>query len=128
MSATPSSRALRPPGRESIATSRTPGRLGFRAWTLDVALACVAFVAGAPSLFYPLGRDQGLYFYVGREWLQRGRFPYLDSFDVKTPGIYAVHALAIALFGEVAWGARLLELACVVAVGFLAATLAAPFE
>lgn len=104
-----------------------PGALR-RGCRADAAFTLLAIAAGMPSLLYPLGRDQGLFFYIGREWLQRGRMPYLDTFDIKTPGIYGVHAAAIALFGEELWGARLLELLCAIVLGWLAATLAVPVD
>lgn len=104
----------------------TAWREGLREARLDLALGALGMLFGSVSLAYPFGRDQGLYFYVGREWLERGALPYLGSFDVKTPGIYALHALLIALFGERFWAIRLAELACVAALGALAAGVAAP--
>jgi hypothetical protein len=86
----------------------------------------VAALIALPSLAYPFGRDQGVYFYVAREWLRRGAIPYRDSFDHKTPGIYVAHAVAIALFGEHAWGIRLLEVPVVAGIGWLAADVARP--
>ncbi len=82
----------------------------------DVAGLALAFVHGLPSLAYRLGHDQAMFFYIGREWLH-GRIPYRDAFDVKPPGIYAVYALSIALFGERLWAPRLLELFAVLGMG-----------
>lgn len=72
---------------------------------------------GLPSLLYPFGRDQGLYFYVAREWVLRGSVPYRDVLDHKTPGIYLLHATSILLFGEVEWGIRVMEILGVVGFG-----------
>lgn len=84
---------------------------------VDWALGAVGVAFGALSLPLPFGRDQGLYFYVGREWLEHGMVPYKDLFEQKTPGIFMAYALAIALFGKHMWSSRLLELLAVTALG-----------
>src|SRR4051812_45005204 len=96
-----------------------------------VSRADLGGAAGAPPLGwaplpYPLGRDQGLYYYVAREWVARGAVPYRDVLDHKTPGIYLLHALTIGLFGQHQWSIRVADLACVVALGWLAGSLVAP--
>lgn len=91
----------------------------------DPILGALGVLFGLGSLTYPFGRDQGLYYYVAREWVLRGSIPYRDVLDHKTPGIYLLHALSVLLFGETMWGIRLLDLLCVVAVGFAAASLSA---
>jgi hypothetical protein len=83
-------------------------------------------VVGAPSLAYPPSWDMSVHIYVAREWLARGAMPYRDTFDHKGPGLYALHALALRLFGDAMWGYRLLELAMVFALGVVCAWLAAP--
>lgn len=95
-----------------------------RNW-MDVVLGALGFVFGLGSLAYPFGRDQGLYFYVAREWVVRGSIPYRDVLDHKTPGIYLLHALSILIFGEKLWGIRVFDLICVALVGFVAAELTA---
>jgi hypothetical protein len=91
-----------------------------------VALGAVATAVGLASLWFPFGRDQGLFFYVGREWLERGAIPYRDVWDHKTPLIYAVHAAAIAVFGRGMWSIRVVELLLVPLIGWLAAGVATP--
>jgi len=86
-----------------------------RPWLAWLALA----LWFAPTLCYPFGRDQGLYFYVAREWATRGALPYRDSFDQKPPGIYAIHRLANWLSGDAQWGIRAFELAAVLGSGFV---------
>jgi hypothetical protein len=98
--------------------------LGRHAW--DAALAALALAFGAVSLCWPFGRDQGLYYYVAREWVLRGAIPYRDVLDHKTPGIYILHAISIFLFGETQWGIRILDLCCVVFLGLIAAGLTVP--
>ena len=89
---------------------------------LDVVLGALGLLVGWASLTYPFGRDQGLYYYVAREWVRHGSIPYRDVLDHKTPGIYVVHALAILVFGDHAWAIRILDLVCTALVGLLAAT------
>lgn len=62
---------------------------------------------------------------MGREWALRGKIPYRDVFDHKTPGIYVLHALSVKVFGEVMWGIRVIDLLGVVATAFVVAWLAA---
>jgi 4-amino-4-deoxy-L-arabinose transferase-like glycosyltransferase len=96
---------------------------------LDLSLGILGTAMGWMSLLFPFGRDQALYYYVGREWVLRGATPYKDVLDHKTPGIYMVHGAAVALFGETMWGIRVLDMAAVLCIGLLAATFAArPFE
>ena len=84
----------------------------------DVVLLVAAFAIGSFSLAFPLGSDQAIHYYVGREWLH-GAIPYRDTFDYKTPGIFVVHAIVIALFGEQTWGIRFADLVCVLSLGAL---------
>lgn len=88
---------------------------------LDVALGAAGLAFGWESLTFPFGRDQGLYFYVGRGWLH-GQMPYRDLLDQKTPGIYVLNALAIALFGENMWGVRVIDLLFVALTGLVVAS------
>ena len=89
------------------------------------AIWCVLGVAlGCASLLYPFGRDQGLYYYVAREWMLRGSIPYRDVLDHKTPGIYLLYALGVRLFGEVMWPIRVFDLVWVALLGCFAARVA----
>jgi hypothetical protein len=90
---------------------------------VDIALAFAGLSLAALSLLYPFGHDQGVHYYVGREWALHGAMPYRDAFDYKTPGIFVVHALLVRMFGETTWGIRLAELGCVLALGLLCASL-----
>jgi hypothetical protein len=92
----------------------------------DVALATAGVAFAAVSVAMPFGRDQGLYYYVGREWLHHGAMPYRDAFEQKTPAIFFLHAVAIMLFGEHMASIRVLELGCIVALGIVCARLATP--
>jgi hypothetical protein len=99
-----------------VPLSRRPGLL----------LGTLGVLFGSVSLAFPFGRDQGLYYYVAREWLRHGAMPYRDLLEQKTPGIYAVHAVAITLLGDRMSSIRVLELACVVGLGLVCARLATP--
>jgi hypothetical protein len=88
---------------------------------VDAALALLALSVGAASLTYPFSRDQGLFYYVGREWALRGALPYRDALEQKTPFIYALHALLVFFTGENTWAIRAAELACVALIGWCAA-------
>ena len=85
----------------------------------DVIFGALGVILGLPTLLYPFGRDQGLYYYVAREWVTRGSIPYKEVLDHKTPGIYVIHALSILLFGQHQWSIRLLEIFAVLAFGLV---------
>lgn len=85
-----------------------------------LAVACVTAVvfSAVMLLTYPFGRDQGIFAVIG-EGLVQGKAPYLDLWDVKTPGIYFLFAAADACFGHHMIGPRILE-----ALGLLVTSLA----
>jgi hypothetical protein len=93
---------------------------------LDLVGTVAAAFFGWASLFYPFGRDQGLYHYVAREWVLRAQVPYRDVLDHKTPGIYLLHALSIQLLGANMWGIRVFDLLCVLVGGWFAGSLVRP--
>jgi hypothetical protein len=47
----------------------------------------------------PLGRDQGIFAWMG-DVILRGGLPYADAWDIKGPGAGFLYALAIKLFGH----------------------------
>jgi hypothetical protein len=89
---------------------------------LDIALGTLGVAMGWMSLLFPYGRDHGLFHYVAREWLVRGKIPYKDTLDHKTPGIYILQAAVIWLLGDNMWGIRLIIVGAVLTVGLMAAT------
>lgn len=115
-------RAAAPPGEAepSVASSKPLPNARALPSPWDALFVVAALVFSLPSLLYPFGRDQGLYYYVGREWLLRGSIPYRDVLDHKPPGIYVIHALAIAVFGEKEWAIRVFEIAAVLVFGWIA--------
>jgi 4-amino-4-deoxy-L-arabinose transferase-like glycosyltransferase len=54
----------------------------------------------------PLDRDEGEYAYFGQLLLQ-GVPPYAQAYNFKMPGIYAVYALILAVFGQTPTGVHL---------------------
>ncbi len=110
-------------GRPGLSKSESPlSSAQHSAWAKhhDTIGALLAALYGLPSLAYPFGRDQALFFYIGREWTV-GRIPYRDAFDNKPPGIFALYALASELLGTHQWTIRLVELAAVLLMGSLIA-------
>jgi len=57
-------------------------------------------------LSVPLERDEGEFAYMGQLILQ-GIPPYLISYNMKLPGIYAAYALIMSLFGQTVEGIHL---------------------
>jgi len=54
----------------------------------------------------PLERDEGEFAYMGQLMLQ-GIPPYLIAYNMKLPGIYAIYALIMAVFGQTITGIHL---------------------
>ena len=61
-----------------------------------------------PTLYYPVGSDQGTFLYIARIW-QEGLLPYRDALDTKPIGIFALYALADIIFGKSLAAFRLME-------------------
>jgi 4-amino-4-deoxy-L-arabinose transferase-like glycosyltransferase len=66
-------------------------------------IVAAALLTRLPTLFEPLAMDQSL-FAVIAEGLLRGDRLYVDLWDHKPPGIYALYAAIIRLLGPGAWG------------------------
>jgi hypothetical protein len=77
--------------------------------------ACVVLVR-LPFLFNT-GVDEAFYLVVGRAWLE-GRPPYAYSFDVKPPLLFALMAVAEAVFGPSLLAAKALVMASVSATAY----------
>ena len=74
------------------------------------ALVCVVLIIVAYTrirlLNVPLERDEGEYAYMG-QLLLKGIPPYLNAYTMKLPGVSAVYALFMFLFGQTAFGIHL---------------------
>lgn len=75
-----------------------------------LAIAAAALATRIPLLAYPrLYGDEIFYALVGHEWLE-GALPYVQIWDVKPPGLFALYALSEAISGDALLGPRLLPL------------------
>ncbi len=63
-----------------------------------------------PTLWFGFGSDQGLLSYGAWIWRKFGMAPYAYIFDGNLPGIYLIHYLAQALFGDSVTGFRVFDL------------------
>lgn len=76
---------------------------------MPTALLAAALVCALVSLTYPHARDQAAHAYIGLRWLE-GAIPYRDTIDIKPPGVFFAHAVAIAIFGKNMVAIRALDL------------------
>ena len=77
-------------------------------WPLPAVLVVVVLAAlvRGPLLDVPLERDEGEYAYAG-QLILHGVPPYEQVYNMKLPGIYALYALMLAVFGQTATGIHL---------------------
>jgi len=61
------------------------------------------------SLWWPMGRDQGIFAWVGDAILSGGA-PYRDAWEVKGPATHYTYAAVQWLFGRNFWGLRVFDL------------------
>lgn len=61
------------------------------------------------TLWFSLGMDQALYSYIAWAWKEHHLVPYLGVWEHNFPGIFLVHRLEIALFGESILGFRVFD-------------------
>jgi hypothetical protein len=89
--------------------------------------AAVVLLILSPTLFYPYGRDQSVFAYVGSV-IARGGMPYLHAWDLKPPAIYLVYALLARLLPQGGFplmaGVRVADLLLAGLTGVLLALLA----
>jgi len=105
---------------------RRPEAVG-RVWVLVAsAVMLTAFgVAAVGSLFYPFGRDQGIFAWVADQILAGG-VPFRDAWDQKGPATHYTYALVQLAFGRGLWGVRVLDLLAVVATQWVIVGLVRP--
>src|SRR3989337_3416602 len=75
------------------------------------AIIAASFVLRLQVMDIPFERDEGEYAYAAQLMLD-GVPPFKEAYNMKFPGIYAVYAAMIFLFGQTHWGVPL-ALACV---------------
>ncbi|MCB0206387.1 MAG: glycosyltransferase family 39 protein [Caldilineae bacterium] len=76
---------------------------------LAALIACLVLIT-ASTFLTPVSNDAGAYLTIADGWLA-GKLPYRDLFDHKTPGIYALYALILALSGRSLVAVQLIQLA-----------------
>jgi hypothetical protein len=86
-----------------IDSSKQESLSRYAAWLLlaftILSIAAIRF----HLLAIPLERDEGEYAY-GAQLLLQGLAPYVHLYTMKLPGIFAIYATVISLFGQSAWG------------------------
>lgn len=98
-------------GRRSVPSSRVPAHdaaspyYSLPAWALlvSIVILVVVRIRLAPA---PIERDEGEYAYSGQLILQ-GIAPFVATYNMKMPGIYAMYAAILAVFGESPTGIHL---------------------
>jgi 4-amino-4-deoxy-L-arabinose transferase-like glycosyltransferase len=68
-------------------------------WVFILIVILVTVALRIRLLDVPLERDEGEYAYVGQLMLD-GIPPYLQTYSMKMPGVYAAYALVLAIFGQ----------------------------
>ncbi len=76
-----------------------------------ILLALIVYVTliALGSLWWPMGRDQGIFAWVG-DVIVSGGAPYRDAWEQKGPATHYTYAAAQWLFGRASWSIRLLDL------------------
>ena len=80
-------------------------------WAILAAIIAASFVLRLQVMDIPFERDEGEYAYAAQLMLD-GVPPFKEAYNMKFPGIYAVYAVILFLFGQTHWGVHL-ALACV---------------
>jgi len=95
------SRSDRSTRQETAADAVVAGkrRVPWWGWTLLIAVLTVTVGTRVRLLSTPLERDEGEYAYAGQLLLD-GVPPYQEAYHMKLPGIYAVYAVILGVFGE----------------------------
>ncbi len=108
-------------------THSGPGRVGVPWWRRpwNALGLLLATLYALPTCFYPHGNDQSLHWYLGKGLLD-GHLPFETAISTKPIGIFSLHALSIALFGDHQASIRILELLTVLGCGWLLARLVRP--
>ncbi len=68
-------------------------------WVATAMILALTAVLRFSMLQMPLERDEGEFAYMGQLLLQ-GIPPYLMAYSMKLPGIYAIYALIMGIFGQ----------------------------
>jgi len=95
--------------RDAIVSDPARGSRLQEAIVLGLLMLAVLIVLNqANPLTTRLGRDSGMYAYVGSH-LERGDTPYVSAWEHKPPGIFFINAAGLALAGGTRWGIWFVE-------------------
>lgn len=83
-------------------------------WAALAVIIAASFILRLQVMDIPFERDEGEYAYAAQLMLD-GVPPFKEAYNMKFPGIYAIYAIMLFLFGQTHWGVHL-ALACVNAV------------
>jgi hypothetical protein len=89
-----------------------------RYWTFITLLIVILFtiLIRLRLLEVPFERDEGEYAYGGQLILQ-GEYPYAKLYSAKMPGVYAIYAIIMAVFGQtqgaIHWGLLIINTATI---------------
>jgi 4-amino-4-deoxy-L-arabinose transferase-like glycosyltransferase len=99
--------------KHHLQSSKSPGkkknlhqRKDYRSWIILTIIILFTAAIRIRLLSIPLERDEGEFAYMGQLMLQ-GIPPYLIAYNMKLPGIYAIYALIMAIFGQTITGIHL---------------------
>ena len=81
-------------------------RKNYGSWVVLAIIILFTAAIRIRLLPIPLERDEGEFAYMGQLTLQ-GIPPYLMAYNMKLPGIYAIYALVMAIFGQTITGIHL---------------------
>lgn len=87
-------------------------RLVTSPWMLAVAMAVILSMV---SFVAPMGKDEGMWSYIGRIWVENGTPPYVGAVENKTPGIFELFAISHLVFGTTALPMRSVGVVAIVA-------------
>ncbi|HAO92744.1 MAG: hypothetical protein A2X93_07780 [Deltaproteobacteria bacterium GWC2_56_8] len=75
-------------------------------WIILAVIIAAAFLLRLKVMDIPFERDEGEYAYAAQLMLD-GVPPFREAYNMKFPGIYAVYAAILFIFGQTDWGVRL---------------------
>jgi len=98
--------SARPKGKQPRPDKTPRDGLLIATWILSATIVLVTVFVRIRLLHMPLERDEGEFAYVG-QLILKGIVPFKIAYNMKLPGIYAVYALIMAIFGQTDTGIRI---------------------
>lgn len=86
---------------------------------LGFALLCYIFIALVCIANGKMDKDEGIWSYIGRIWVENNLPPYIGAVENKTPGIYYINTLSYYLFGTNYFFPRLIGIAFIILNSFI---------